>query len=65
MDLMRRYKASFPDAISDDEILEKYTIITDVISKKISKENMNISIHNDEEKPKYEKNLERLKNIRV
>ena len=61
MDLMRRYKASFPDAISDDEILEKYTIITDVLSKKISKENMNISIHNDEEKPKYEKNLERLK----
>ena len=45
MDLIRRYKLSFPDSISDDEILEQYTMITDIISQKIVTENINISIH--------------------
>ena len=61
MDLIRRYKLSFPDSISDDEILEQYTMITDIISQKIVTENINISIHNEEESTKYINALERLK----
>ena len=60
MDLIRRYKLTFPDSISDDEILEQYTMITDIISQKIVTENINISIHNEEESTKYINALERL-----
>jgi len=61
MNLIRRYTLSFPDSITDDEVLEKYYLISDIILKKVATQNLNISIHNEEEQVKYVNNIERLK----